>query len=587
MISRTPDLRSAGPKIIRCALLSLLWLNPAFQGLAQPGIPKGTFRSPVDFPIFLSGTYGEIRPNHFHSGLDIRTNGASGKPVYASADGSVSRVFVSPAGFGKAVYIRHPSGVTTVYGHLDRFTGALAAFVRQQQYLQESFAVDLEIPEGRFGVKQGDLIGYSGNSGSSGGPHLHFEIRDTPTQDPLDPVVFGIQFADKTRPVIRSVRIYPFGKNSLVNFSDQPLTVQVVPAAGGYALKNGDTLGVTGNIIFGIEAWDCQDQSTLRNGIKSVELMVDDRHVFSQSIDRFSFSESRYVNSILDYGLNKQTEQRILRSYIAPGNRLDIYGEVENQGILHFTGTQPHRITYLVKDAKGNTSSLSFWVKSHPPPPGGARPVETDAPGILFSWDRPNQFITEDMRFEMPAGSLYEDLEFTCRISDPVAGSFARLYELHSEEVPVHLPCELSIRAETMPVNLQQQALIVKLEKGKFVSQGGEWSSGFVSTRIREFGAYTIAVDTLPPRIVPVNIFPGKNLSKQHTIVLTISDDLSGISTCRGTLNGQWILMDYDAKRNRLVYAFDDRLRPGTNKFRLVVTDGVGNRSEYSATLIR
>ncbi|MFH1160921.1 MAG: M23 family metallopeptidase [bacterium] len=565
----------------------LVLLGSGLQALAQPGYPKGYFRSPVDFVIFLSGSYGETRTNHFHSGIDIRTNGEIGKPVYAAADGYVSRVFVSPYGFGKALYINHAAGYTTVYGHLDRFTGAIASYVREQQYRKESFSLDMEVPTEKIKVKKGELVGYSGNSGSSVGPHLHFEIRDARNQEPLDPIAFGIPLQDKTRPQILTVRIYPFDDFSMVNFVNRPLSIQAVAGSNGYFLQTKDTIRVSGNIFFGIEAFDCQDQSTLQNGIKSVELKMDGQTVFRQAVERFAFADTRYVNSVIDYALNNRTKQRVLRSYIAPGNTLDIYQDVVNRGMFNFVDDRAHKITYIVKDGMGNVSTLSFWVKSHPPPPGGARPLEPKPMGTLFSWDRPNQYHTDDIRFDMPARALYEDIDFTCQTHPPFNGSSARVYEIHNEETPIQLHCDLAIRAEKLPASLQGKALVVKLEKNKFVSQGGKYSAGFVTTRIREFGEYTVSVDTTAPKITPVNIFNNKNISRQGNIVVTISDDLSGISSYRGTLNDQWILMDFDAKRNRLAYLFDSRLKPGVNKFHLVVTDGVGNRTEYSVTLIR
>jgi len=554
---------------------------------AQSEYPKGYFRSPVDFPIFLSGSYGEVRTNHFHSGIDIRTNGKTGQPVYAAADGYISRIFVSPYGFGKALYINHPAGYTSVYGHLDRFAGTIASYVRGQQYRNESFYLDTEIDAGRIAVKKGDVIGYSGNSGSSGGPHLHFEIRDTRSQEPLDPVAFGIPLRDKTRPKILLIRIYPFDENSQVNFVSMPLTFPVVAGNNGLSFQTKDTIRLSGNIFFGIEAVDCQDQSTNQNGIRSVELMIDDQPVFRQDIERFAFADTRYVNSVIDFALNKETGHRVLRSYLAPGNTLNIYPVVVNRGILSFVDSRKHKITYRVHDGSGNASFLSFWVKSSPPPSGGARPRESKPVGVHFFWDQPNQYLTHDLRFEMPARSLYEDIDFTCYTHPPVNGSFSKVYEVHNEGTPVHLSCDLAIRAELLPPSLQGKALIVKLQDKKFISQGGKFSSGFVSARIREFGEYTIVVDTIPPKITPVNIYQNKNVGKQGNIVMMISDDLSGIKTYRGTLNGQWILMDYDAKRNRLVYLFDNRMKPGINKFHLEVSDGAGNQTEYSATLIR
>ena len=570
------------------ALFLLFMLSGVCQISAQSNYSKGYFRSPVDYPLSLSGSFGEIRPNHFHSGIDIRTGGQVGKPVYAIADGYVSRIFISPWGFGKAVYINHASGHISVYAHLHHFTWKIAKFARKQQYKRESFYLDTTVPTGQIQIRKGDVIGYSGCSGSSSGPHLHFEIRDMRTQEPMDPLAFGIPIKDNIRPKIRWVKIYPYDEYSMVNFVSQPLMTKTVGGGKSYGISLKDTIMVSGNIFFGIEAYDYHDNSSIRCGIKSIELFVDEELIFGQQVDRYEFKDSRYVNAILDYSQNQKNKLRIQRSYIAPGNWLDIFHDVVNNGIVGFYDSGLHKILYIVKDVHGNTSKLIFWVKSHPPAPGGARPRETSKPRNKFIWDLPNSFETTNIRFQMPAMALYEDIDFKYQVSPPVNGSYAPVHELHEKGTPVHLRCTLSIRAETLPRWLESKALVAKVgKKDTFISLGGSFKDGFVTTRIREFGEYTIRVDTIPPTINPVNIYHNKNISKQRTITMTISDEFSGIKRYRGTLNGKWILMDFDAKRKRLVYKYDDRIKPGANKFHLVIMDGVGNKTEYRATLIR
>ena len=257
----------------------------------QSPYPKNYFRSPVDFGIFLSGSFGEVRKNHFHSGIDIRTEGATGKPVRAVADGYVQRINVSPVGFGKALYIVHPNGFTSVYGHLDRFNSKIGAWSRAEQYKQESFALDISLQPGVLPVKKGDIIAYSGNSGSSGGPHLHFEIRDAGTQETINPLLFGLSVKDMVPPKIYSIRIYPFDDNGLVNFADNPCSRDVSGSDGRYFIKSKDTVRVSGNIIFGIEAFDYLNDSELKTGITTIELWVDTIRNFSQTLDRFGHQQ--------------------------------------------------------------------------------------------------------------------------------------------------------------------------------------------------------------------------------------------------------------------------------------------------------
>jgi murein DD-endopeptidase MepM/ murein hydrolase activator NlpD len=558
------------------------------EGTSQTTPAPKSFRSPIDFPILLSGTFGEVRANHFHSGIDIRTGGQTGKPVYAVADGYVSRIFVSPYGFGKALYVNHPSGYTTVCGHLDRFSAAIGKYVKEQQYRSESFSIDLEVPPGTFPVRQGDIIGYSGNSGSSGGPHLHFEVRDAATQEPMDPITSGIPLTDRTRPRIIRLAVYPHGGNDMVNHAFKPCYYTPVYLNGSYKLPGNDTIPVSGGVFFGIEAYDYQENSTMRNGIRTIELQLDGRRVFRQDVGRFAFSETRFVNSVIDYPMYLKNKYRIQRTYIAPGNRIDIYDDVAGRGVVNFSDNGIHAAEYIVTDSWGNSSRLRFFLKSHPPPPGGARPPAETPAGEFFPWDESNSFETGNILLEMPANALYEDIYFRYEELPPLPGTWSGVHRIHTPEVPLQESCMLSISPSELPESLSGKAIIAKVEKtGKLSGCGGAYQDGFVQTRIREFGDYTVTVDTIPPTVKPVNIYSGKNISKQTTISITISDDFSGIASYRGTLNGKWILMDYDPKKNLLVYRYDDRIQSGLNKFRLVVKDQCGNQTEYSANLTR
>jgi hypothetical protein len=574
------------------AFLLVLCVGFSYLAPAQKAGQTEYFRSPVNYPITLSGSFAEIRRNHFHSGIDIRTGGAEGKPIYAIADGYVSRVNVSPSGFGKALYINHPNGHTSLYAHLQRYAGPIAVWVKNQHYKRESFAMDVEVAAGELKVKKGDLIAYSGNSGSSGGPHIHFEIRDSKTQEIVDPLDFGFMKPDGSAPKISGLKIYPHDDRALVNFSNKPAALTVTGANGRYVVKQTDTLKVTGNIIFGIETSDAGDGS-LKTGVHAIQLSVDGVPVFTQDIKRFAFSETRYVNSLLDYPAFVQHGRKIQRSYVAPNNKLGVFKDVRNQGIVHFTDSKPHRIAYLVSDAFDHTSEVVFWVKSHPPPNAGARPgsepvAENDKENPLFSYTKDNQFVRDGLSFKVPKEAIYEELAFAYSETPSVPGSYAPVHHLHNKLTPLHTYCELRIKYENLPSGLSSKALIVSVGAGNhFAAVGGKSEKGWVTARIREFGNYTVAVDTQKPVIKPVNISPNKKVSKQSTIRITISDNLSGIDTYRGTLNGKWILMDYDAKNRSLVYTFDENIKTGKNLFVLTVTDAVGNSARYEAGLVK
>ena len=575
-------------EIYRLVVLVLLLLHPLINMQGQHSYPVNYFRSPVNFPITLSGSFAEIRRNHFHSGIDIRTAGVQGKPIYAVADGYVSRVNVSPSGFGKALYITHPNGYTSLYAHLHRYAGAIASWVKNRQYKTESFAIDVEVPVGALRVKKGDIIAYSGNSGSSGGPHLHFEIRDAQTQEIIDPLDFGFIQKDGISPRISSIKIYPFSENATVNNATSPLLIPVIGAHGQYALKTPDTIRLSGSIVFGIETSD-NGEGGLNTGVHAIELTVDDVKVFSQDIERFAFAETRYVNSVIDYPAFIQRKRKIQRSYVAPNNKLSVFKEVKNRGVINFSDARTHKIRYMVRDALGNMSNLVFYVRSRPPAnEGGGLTTQGIGPAQVFTYKADNQFERSNCRLYVPKEALYDDLPFEYTVTPPVNGSYAYVHHLQNKNSPLHTFCALSIKAESMPAHLEGKAVIVEVgANNRFSSRGGSFENGWVKTRIRDFGNYTVAVDTEPPVIRPVNIVPNKKVTKQSTIQVKVSDNLSGIKVYRGTLNGKWILMDYDEKNRLLVYSFDENIKTGKNHFVLMVADAAGNSTLYKATLIR
>jgi hypothetical protein len=565
-------------------------LLTTFRLPAQEKKRVSEYRSPVNYPITLAGSFAEIRRNHFHSGIDIRTGGAEGKPVFAIEDGYVSRVNISAVGFGKALYIDHPDGHTSLYAHLQRYAGSIASWVKAQQYERESFTMDVEVKPGLLKVKKGDLIAYTGNSGSSGGPHLHFEIRDTKTQEILDPIDFGFMKPDETSPKINQIRIYPRNKQAMINFKNAPLTVLVHGSNGRYSLQGSDTISVTGSVIFGVETTD-QGEGSLSTGVHVIRLEVDDVTVFSQNIDRFAFAETRYVNSILDYPLYVKEKRKVQRSFVAPNNKMGVFDQVKNQGIVHFSSAGIHTIRYTVEDGFGHRSKLDFFVKSHPPP-GRIRPQqeneEKPACSAVFTYKTDNLFQKDGIRLEVPREAVYEEFPFEFSEMPALTGSFSPVFQVHNTLTPLHTWAKLSLKCEGLPANIRSKALVALVSgKNRLSSVGGEFSNGWITAKIREFGKFVVVTDTKPPVIVPVNIAKSKNVRKQTSIRIKISDNMSGISTYRGTLNDKWVLMEYDAKNNLLVYTFDEKIKAGRNQFRLVVTDAVGNSSTYDATLQR
>lgn len=572
-------LRSATP------LLILLFTLPIF---AQKEYPVGYFRSPVDYTPSLSGTFAEIRSGHFHSGIDYRTQGVEGKPIYAAADGHVSRIRISPGGFGKALYIDHPNGYTTVCAHLRNFKPELQKHITNEQYRLESFDVDLYPVPGKFTVKKGEVIAWSGNSGSSGGPHLHFEIRKTDNQNPMNPKLFGLNIMDDIAPVIQNLKIYPADEFSAVNGKPRILLLGATAVNGSYQVKENKPISIAGKVAFGIQAFDRHNHSELRNGIASIEVFIDSEPVFSYRVDAFDFNDTRYVNAVIDYEELILNNRRFIQTRILPNNPLKIY-RTKNRGIFTFSGDQSHEVRIEVGDIAGNKSSLKFSViaisASETPL------VQADTNGkTRFYFSQANNFKTNDFSIELPANALYENIWFSINEQEATAETVAKRFQVHDIYTPVHRNFTISIKTKIEKPELHSKAVVVRTAiggKSDWVSEGGSYKNGFMTASARTFGIFSVMLDTVAPKIVPVNIAKGKNISQQKNIRVKISDDLSGIKSYRGTMNGKWILMDYDAKNQLLVYEIDSRTVKGNNQFRLVVEDQVGNSKVYEATLIR
>jgi len=322
------------------------------------------FVSPVNIPILLSANFGELRIDHFHSGIDIKTQGVTGKEVVAADAGYIYRISVSPGGFGKALYIRHPSGFSTVYAHLDRFTPEIDDYVINQQYDRKSYLVTLFPSKDKFPVKQGDLIAFSGNSGSSGGPHLHFEIRKSDNEIPINPLFFDLGIEDDIKPVIEKLVIYPVNSNSFINNRQQIKKVSVSGSQGRYFIPAEDEIIIKGAAGFGIKSFDLLNDSYNKCAAYTTELFIDSTLRFKYVMDGFSFNESRFINSHIDYENYMREKVYIERMFILPNDKLSVYKDVINRGVFNFNDNKVHYIEILISDIHNNKSSLTFKVKS-------------------------------------------------------------------------------------------------------------------------------------------------------------------------------------------------------------------------------
>ncbi|MDR1555665.1 MAG: M23 family metallopeptidase [Tannerellaceae bacterium] len=533
-------------------------------------------QNPFGFPALLSGNFGELRSDHFHAGLDFKTQGVEGKPVHAVEDGYVVRIVVSPWGYGKALYLNHPGGITTVYGHLQQFADRLAVYVKEQQYAQESFSIDLTFPPEQFPVRKGQPVALAGNSGSSAGPHLHFEVRNTETGILYDPLeYYKDQIKDSRPPKIEGFMVYPIEGLGVVNGKKQKKEIKL-PVTGNSRQTPGDTIEAWGEIGLAVKAYDYMNGTSNIYGVRRLAMAIDSQAVFSSNIDRFSPGESRYINSFIDYEAWKERRTFYMKTFMEPGNQLSFIQSI-GRGIIRINEERTYRITFRLRDIYGNLAQYTLPVKGKKqliPAP--------DTEGEYFHWKSGNRFGAKGIRLFLPAGCLYDDIYFRYAADENPAGA-AATHTLHKPGIALHKEAQLALRLQDTPAGKQKYG-IVRTHNKRTAWIGGTYRNGWIEAGIREFGDYTIMQDTRPPLITAVN--PSSWISSRR-ITLRISDNLSGIQTFRGEIDGQFVLFEFDGKKNLVTYRFDTtRLTRGNHKLIFTVADACGNRAEYNHAFI-
>jgi murein DD-endopeptidase MepM/ murein hydrolase activator NlpD len=545
------------------------------------------FASPVRIPIYLSGTFGELRTNHFHSGIDIKTQGVTGKVVQSIEDGYVSRIKITSKSYGRALYIAHNNGYTSVYGHLDRFTKNIEQYVKTKQYEKESHVVDLFPDPGEFPVKKKEIIGYSGNSGYSFGPHLHFEIRNSVNQHPLNPLNLGIKVKDEIHPGIYRTAIYPLATNSLINGEHKKTIIKATGSNGNYKVTDNQPVEVSGKIGFGIETYDYHNGSRNRCGIHSIELLIDSIRHYYHIIDEFAFNETRYINSLIDYEAKQRWKYKIQKSFVQPNNPLNIYKDIKGDGSIVFNDTNVHHIQYNIKDIYDNTSSISFLVKNKPPH-DSCHVISDTNYTMLIPFNQENHFSDTGISIKFPKNSLYDTLKFKYAKKQPEKNMYSDIHIVHNQYTPVQKYITLSIQPNMLNEEFQDNALIIKIDDDdEYESMGGSYTyaDGYVTAFVREFGEFAIAIDTTAPEIIPFH--PNKTkYGKGDMIAFKATDELTGIAEYTGYIDNQWALFEYDYKNDKIMYFIDEeRLQKNQqHTLELFVIDEKDNIASYHTT---
>ncbi len=537
---------------------------------------ESEFRSPLGIPLYLSGTFAELRSNHFHGGLDIKTNAKTGYRIYAAKEGYVSRIKVSPRGYGNALYVAHPNGYTTVYGHLSRFNDEITALVKRKQYQTQSFEQDIYLNANDLPVDRGEVIALSGNSGSSGGPHLHYEIRKTNGQIPINPMVYTT-ISDNINPTIKGLRVHELS-NSFYHAKSKTYTVQYV-SPGVYQLKE-PVIVQQPVVAFSIKAIDKQNGTNNSNGFAALTMLVDDQKTFAFDKTQVPFDKSRYINAHIDYPNKKQGGGTYTNCFKLPGNYLNFYDPTADDGRIWLSQFPERKVVISIRDFDGNTSTLQFNVK-YLQMDNAAVPTHS---GTYFAYNQNNSFQQDDVSVSIPNGALYDDIYFDHALNPSITTDlpiYSNIHKIHTELVPLQKFMTVSLAAKNFPEDLRSKALMANSDRnGKIDVNTGDWIGDSFQIKTRNFGNFFITVDSKEPKIVQRAAPANNDYSKAQTLAFTISDDLSGIKSYEGSIDGQWVLFTYDAKRNLLEYDFDDNVQAGQHVLKLVVKDYVNNKKE-------
>jgi murein DD-endopeptidase MepM/ murein hydrolase activator NlpD len=547
------------PLFVAVFLISLLCRAQSY--------PQNYFRQPLDIPMQLVANFGEIRANHWHMGLDIRTQHRVNLPVHAAAEGYIARVSIEPGGFGQAIYINHPNGYTTVYGHLNSFVAALADYVKQKQYEQQSWSVNLVIPANLFAVKKGDLVALSGSTGASEGPHVHFEIRDTKTENCLNPLLFNFPIADAVPPTVMRLAVYDRNKST---WEQSPQILAVWKSGSVYSVAGNSIRVGSDKVSFAIGAVDHFSGSTNPNGIYSAEVLVDGRPVSGFALDDISYDDTRYINGQLDYPYKVRGGSSLQHVTPLPGAQKVAYHLFNGDGMIHFKDNDAHQVVIEVKDADENISKVQFSIQ-YDENIGKAYQAKNGEKFLpnnvnVFERDRLEVFTTEKCIYDTVTVDYSET-------ADGATSSVSPLFKFFSAAIPSHDSVTIRIKpAENMPSEWRDRVVIRNVCGERTYIQKGQWQKGWYSAKFRQFGTFQAFIDKEAPTVNA----PPTNLSKASRIVFVPRDNFNTIESFRAELDGKWLRFSND-KGKTWIYSFDDHFPRGRHELKVIVADAAGN----------
>ena len=540
--------------------------------------PQDYFSAPIDINLILSGSFAELRTNHFHSGLDIKTQGKEGFQTYASAAGYVSRIKISRYGYGKALYIKHPNGYTTVYAHLKKFSAAIEAYVKKRQYQKETFEIELFPKAGTLKVLDKQLIAYTGNTGGSGGPHLHFEIRD-PQERPINPLMFGFDVKDTTPPVIYGLFGYPISENSHVGGDTKRVEIRIIKQKDG--TYKSEPIIAYGEIGFGIISTDRQDLASNKNGVNNIQTSFNGQKSLEVNLNRFSFDETKHLNRYIDYEFLYNNKKRIQKLFIEKNNPLSVMNAFTNGGALKIENNTYSIYKVFVSDFKGNQSELNIPIRGVYQKLSD--PINRNAKLQNVSATKEIVLQKDNVSIQILKNTFYEDVDLLFEVSNDTL-------KLHTALIPLQKSITINFDISKYKKEDKTRSFIGSVSSygNKLHYSPTKKRGNTLSTRTKYLGSYSLGIDSENPEIKAINFKNKSWISNHKYLKVKINDKVSGIKNYRATLNERWILMEYDTKTQLLTYDFEDQTITETeNNFKIIVTDNVGNSSTFESIFYR
>lgn len=566
-------------------VLHLILISPVFKAGAQY-YPVGYFISPMDTPLLLSAPFGSLRDNHFHSGMDIRTGEITGLPVYASADGYVSRIKIQSVGYGKALYIDHPNGYTTVYGHLNAYAGEVEGYVKMYQYENQKFEIDHFPDKKALLVRKGQIIGYSGNSGTSSGPHLHFEIRDSRTEQIINPQYFGIVGLDSLPPFIQKIRVYDLSGVIPDPVKDYDLTFHGLHETdSGYWFM--DTLEVPEGIVgFGVVAHDFLLNREKEYSVFGLEMDWDKQKKFAFRLSRFAFDKTRSINVHIDYRTYKENNIRFQKLFLDDGNTISLYPYLRNKGKLTVKRGETHLLCIRAADFAGRIFTLYAKVyvasKRLKEPSRQLCELNRIYPGREF------YFTDRLFQVKLERNTVYDTSDICIEALE--TESISPVFRIGDPMIPLQKSFTVLLKPGIHFTSIEASKLCLahKPQEGKnWRYTGSEKQDSYIVGRTNQFGLFTIIADTISPVIQMIHTQKQIALDDSLGLQFNIEDNFSGIGYYRGTINQKWVLFEYDAKSNLLQYQFDEHTPHGKLEIEIMVSDKKNNTTTLKTTINR